>query len=388
MQYLLDLGIRIDQDGEPYSCVVDMDRLITADHEALFAFMEKKDELEVLCTEVAEYVKSGTGDTDKMTEQLTKMHPYFKMFPNEPAAYINRSIVRELLADQELTNEARQAIFEKIRVKGNLNSSENLNDWVSEYTLESLYDAVYDAALYAALVLNDSNPELDKLTFAERNTLYNLTALETEMSGKAAMLNINIRYVPVMSEQIDTFRAVLDFDNHYADTYQKLIEDAKDLMDGADILPETMRYLIDSIKDNKETLAETIYKIESLEDLIHLELYLMQTSGTRVKKCKTCGRWFAVSHDGQEYCNYRTGNKPTHYESYLEKTRVEEIRKIYQRAYKAQHEQFRRGVITNERLHEWMKATSAMKKDAIKSGKTADDFQRILRNKKESPVVS
>lgn len=387
MQYLLDFGIRIDKEGEPYTCVVDMGRLITAEHKALFALMEKKNELEALCTEVIEYVKSGAGNANQMVKQLTEMHPYFKMFPNEPAAYINRSIARELLSNPELTDEARQTIFEKLRVKGDLNSSQNLNDWISECTLESLYDAVYDAALYAALVLNDSNPELTRLTFAERNSLYNLTALETEMSGRAAMLNINIRYVPAMSEQIDAFRAVLNFDDHYTDTYQKILGEAKDLMNGTDILPETMRHLVDSIKDKKETSAQTIYQIDSLDDLIHLELYLMQTSETRVKRCKACGRWFAVSHDGQEYCNYRTGNQPTHYETYLEKIRVEEIRKIYQRAYKAQHEQFRRGVITNETLHEWMKAASAMKKDAIKSGKTANDFQKMLQKNKKSAAV-
>lgn len=386
MEHILDFGVQIDEDGEPYPYMENMETMIPSDHAPLFFLISKRKELDSLCSDLKEYVKTGIGNPKTMVDKLSAMHPYFSTFRWSAAAYINHSIAQEI-NDSDLSENEKQTQFEQLMATTIPDSSTKLEDWIHGHSLETLYNAVYDAGLYVALVLNDSNPELASISTAKRNSLYNMVALETEMTGNAAMLNLNVRYVPAMSEYLDTFRAVLEFDDDFTNLYSKMVNDVQGLMDGEDIIPDAMLKMLEKAKNSKETSAQIIYTIDTLEDLIHLELYFMQKNGIRVKKCKTCGKWFAVLHDDQIYCDYSIPGSLSHYQTYLENKRRENIRMIYRRVYKAKHELYRRNVITDDELHTWAKWATKEKEMAINNGNTAEEYHKELKNQKTNHTI-
>lgn len=127
------------------------------------------------------------------------------------------------------------------------------------------------------------------------------------------------------------------------------------------------------------------YKINCLQDLLYLEIITMIQSGTMIRKCKNCGKYFVVNNRRIAYCDRidESGNLcsavgPS--QSYQRKINDEEALKLYNRAYKTHHARVRNGILSKEGLSSWCSKAKG-KLEEVRAGKLdIASFQEWLKD--------
>lgn len=112
------------------------------------------------------------------------------------------------------------------------------------------------------------------------------------------------------------------------------------------------------IVQTKASSTTTIYEIDNLQELLHLEILNMNQSSTVVKKCENCGKYFIPRHKSQKYCTRidETGlvcAKAA--KKKLKKNRLESnpALKIYETAYKRNYARKENGIISQQQFNSW-----------------------------------
>lgn len=100
------------------------------------------------------------------------------------------------------------------------------------------------------------------------------------------------------------------------------------------------------------------YEINSLRELLYLEIISMIRAGTMIRKCKNCGKYFVVKNRKTAYCDRinesglycsAVGSK----QSFQRKMDNEEELKIYNRAYKTHHARLRNKKMNSHEFETW-----------------------------------
>ena len=131
---------------------------------------------------------------------------------------------------------------------------------------------------------------------------------------------------------------------------------------GRDGIPEDVARDLSSAIKYADNLAEIKiyeeYEVKCLRELLYLEIMTMIRSGTMIRKCKNCGKYFVLNNRIVAYCNRADesgmlcsaiGSKQT-FQKKLEK---EEELKIYNRAYKTHYARVRNGKMSQDDFSSW-----------------------------------
>lgn len=140
------------------------------------------------------------------------------------------------------------------------------------------------------------------------------------------------------------------------------------------------------------------YHIQALDEMLFFEFMEMLRRGIQVKRCRLCGRYFAlIDKRRREYCGREYSEEKTcqdvgpmlHYEqrletdTYLQKFETE-YNKIYSRFYrsdgKLDSEQSGKDM-TREEFRAWSRKASQAKADYRKKLITGDEMMRIVKNR-------
>lgn len=115
------------------------------------------------------------------------------------------------------------------------------------------------------------------------------------------------------------------------------------------------------------------YEVDSLRQLLYLEVLTMIQDGTMIRKCKNCGKYFVVTNRKTAYCD-RTNESGQLCSavgsrlSFQKKMANEEELKMYNRAYKTHFARVKSGKMTKAELNEWC-AEAKGKLAQVRAGK-------------------
>ncbi len=130
--------------------------------------------------------------------------------------------------------------------------------------------------------------------------------------------------------------------------------------------------------------AYETYKINSLRQLLDLEILSMIQTGTMIRKCNSCGKYFVVSSRRTAYCNRvnasgvscsAVGSK----QSFQRKLENDEALRIYNRAYKTHHARIRSGKMKENHFSLWRMEAKEML-ERVRAGELElGDFKKWVK---------
>ena len=177
-----------------------------------------------------------------------------------------------------------------------------------------------------------------------------------------------------MQAQIqDLFANVLDADSgkdpvpqKMAAYYNAAMEDSRDVFQ---FRPQPLSFEL----LNRETFAEVLCP-NSVLDIIDYHTRECVKREIRMRRCKNCGRWFAVTgHGGTEYCDRvcdskgRTCKEVGAIHVWTESKRSDEVFQIYRREYKKRFAWIKAGRIEPDAFYAWSEQARE-KKAACEAG--------------------
>lgn len=127
------------------------------------------------------------------------------------------------------------------------------------------------------------------------------------------------------------------------------------------------------------------YEIDSLEQLLYLEVISMIQDGIMIRRCKNCGKYFIAANRKITYCNRMdkdTGKCCSDIGSqvtYKNKLKEDNVLKIYNRAYKTHFARFKNDIITREQLDDWRIKAKEKLEQARAGVLDASEFEKWLK---------
>lgn len=371
MKEMLDFGIQIDKEGEPYESYESMEEFIPKKHQYLFTMIQNLPSLADQEDVIGDYV-SGKLKRTSLCAALQNLHPYFREYKDVAYAILNRSIA-EYLVTMDQSDDEKQAAFERLLFRNHDSMDTDLRSWASMQDVETWEDVemvVQNAAYFISFILDDSNPELAALSPAARASMYAIVSTDTDEYGRPFALEIPVRITLPQSDGIKGASAILDFDENLQ---EKVFRGAQDILNGKPLSPVWKTI---AMQDNGKAEESILYyQVHNFRHLIRLELFLMTRDGIRVNRCKTCGRLFPVLEDGQMYCDF---GEPSHYGAYKDAQRKAVLQKCFTKCVKTQRSRVRKGTETEEEYQKWYEEAKVMQRKAESEKTEPDIFEKQL----------
>ena len=380
----LNLGMEVDYDG---ACpvTVNKDTLIPGTHEYLFNFLdadlsriENYAEKYLGCIDLTHPEKSSHGDKailQRMLEELTAMHPFFSVFPQQASRIINIAFAGYLQVKFPRDKELQLKMFDLIK------SDKFISDADPGYWFDylfvsagkvfgSLFDLQENISTWVFMTIDNTNTDLAKLSAKQRTTLYSTLYHGTF----APLLETRLEYGMNCPSNLKRLEAEMDFgdEKETAAIFSSLAAMQKN---PSDKTPENIQKLIATATGITEDCEYKTYITENLEDILKLEVCEMAQSGIRIKRCKNCGRYFILEKGNMEYCD-RIAPGETKPCSEIGKARTYEKRvaddnglmAIYRKSYKTHYARILAEKISKNDFEKWKKE-ALKKRDSVKSGK-------------------
>jgi hypothetical protein len=223
-------------------------------------------------------------------------------------------------------------------------------------------------------ILDISVPKVGNLTMPQRTWLYgNIFELSDQSEIKVAR---HLSFNPA-----DLFRSNQDrsseakYRNKMMDMFGPLYV-LRGYNDCDNLSIEMLNALNDAVDYAKIISTAKVYEeyaINSLQQLLYLEILSMIRAKTKIRRCKHCGLYFVVPNRKVAYCN-RIANgeeKPCsevgRQKSYEAKLTTDYPLKIYNRAYKTRHARIKHGNMTKNEFIIW-RDKAKEKLEQVRSG--------------------
>ena len=134
-----------------------------------------------------------------------------------------------------------------------------------------------------------------------------------------------------------------------------------------------------------DTCAPVLYA-NTVADMISFSLQTCVERNITVRRCKNCGRYFAVMrHGATEYCGRvadergRTCREVGAINTWTRSKRDDEVFKVYRREYKKRFAWIKAGRISDSEFYAWSEQAREQKKKCDEGSITAEEFQRWLK---------
>jgi len=246
---------------------------------------------------------------------------------------------------------------------------------VQKYTANALY-----------LILDISAPELKQLTLSQRSWLHNKIFY---MDYCPSEFNIPIQHSFFRTPKFNVGDRSLEKEqpNKSAEIFEPLykLNNVNILLDGIPTnIAEHLSLAVESAKLQTPSEVYTEYRIDSLQQLLYLEIATMIQSGTMIRRCRRCGKYFVVTNHKIAYCNRvdESGlccSSVGSQQNYQKRLESDEALKIYNRAYKTHYARVKKGSMSQDAFRLWYdEAKSKLAK--VRIGKLdLSDFQTWLK---------
>ena len=373
----LNIGMSFDSSGADYVELPE-EEIVPVTHEYLFNALDADlNRLEAYAQNYMACLDNG-ADPDKaimqrIREELSSLHPFYRVCPANATATINKAFASFIKSKYPESTEAQKAAMAKVLEVKYLHQPDvaywldNAVTSPTEQIFSELFRIQEDIRRWVFLVLDNTNPDLAKLTSIQRNGLYSLVygnaytpLLETKVQ-KSTQLPYNVRLLGIN----------MDFDEQYE---QAVLQGFRQMQETPTATPECIKELINDAANMTGDCEIHTYVLDSLEDLLKYEVYGMTQAEKRIKRCKNCGRYFVVDKGNMEYCDrIAAGETKPCSEIGKSRTYEQKIAKggtamaLYRKAYKTHFARIRSGTMTREQFEAWKDEATTMRQK-VESG--------------------
>ena len=377
----LDLGYmpNIGQDGSGSvddwgsEEIVPAAKLIPDSHQYLFDYLDA--DLESADRLLDEAIAEEDREKrDKAAESIRRSHPFFGYYEINVEKYVKKTVMEKLRHPGSNVNSAEMFGI----------TSDDMHELSEERSLElkgsvmSLLKMQERLRTQTVLLLSDNNEALAGVPMIVRAGLFGLYD-QRRLSAPPfdpVLSDVRAQDVIPLSASMKLEQAKLDFDEAYEERFRSGIEEL--LHDEAGLPP-----VIKEITENADTedggALGLRFEAEYLEDILELEMKMLLFSGSRVKKCGRCGRYFVVEEDGNRFCqrlDAKTGWTCRGIE-YAREIKPEADR-IYHRAYKTHHDRITAGKETKEEVDAWREKARKLQDKVLYAEITPKEYRVLL----------
>lgn len=370
----LHLGTAVSPDGnDAWEDVVDMERYIPDDHNYFILFLSAD------LGKIADMLEKAVSDENrdlaaKAGKALSETHRYFE-HPERAYAYINRSLADNIWADKSIREGQMRTKFQELAIFSPY-MERDFDYWLcaenGKGTIRDLVRLQNDLKILAVAVLDDSNG-LAAYPRPVRNGLYGLVRGDASFCPRISLVPGHV--VLPYPESMKGLWASMEFDDRFG---QDVFSCVEKLVNGAQELPPSIKKVLDGIPASGCIESWMEYETPCLEDILNLEASCMVSDGTRLKKCKDCGRYFVVTKDNDRFCTLPDKDGT----SCLGRHRLEEAVKgshaIYTQAYRTRYARVKRGKESKEDLDLWRKQAKKLREDLLKGMMTLDEYKKEI----------
>jgi len=181
--------------------------------------------------------------------------------------------------------------------------------------------------------------------------------------------------IELFGETLDVLTPDKPLEEKLAAYYEKGLHD-KQLFE---LTPQTTRME----RIDGKTFAETFYP-ETIHDILNFFVRACIARQQPFRLCKSCGRYFTVTHGAAEYCNRffgdtgRTCKEVGSVKAYQRKLEDEDnlALKLYNRAYKTHFARIKYRKITREEFQKWAKTARKFRDEVMRGERALEDFEK------------
>lgn len=389
MKEYLDLGqfpeAWIDKDGThayiddgPDQITCEKEKLYPEDHRFLLGFPDK--DLTTLTELAEEYAvddkEVGSDEWTTAINGIKNIHPYYN-------AHI---ILRWNLLDYTVLTYWKNHNIGRINEIG----TSRIPEWMKRKLAVKTYDWLAE----------------DMDGFPEESTLYTVQLEKEKLLRKITFLldnsNKDLAAMPY-GKRMDIYSVLYGFETYTPKTYT-LVRQSDTAWDKASILEfedgetDRLRDLADNfMKDSRKPLPDdilsltggdgaelrTFYIIESLEDLLETEVWMMIRDKVAVRRCENCGRLFVQNNDLETLCDYKNKNGESCRSEKQEEDRKKSIRSLYRLSYQTHFARIKAGTETKAAVDLWREKAKNWEKKAILKELDEKEYKELLLGKAE-----
>ena len=219
---------------------------------------------------------------------------------------------------------------------------------------KEIYNVLY-------FILDISARGIEKMPLNQRIYLYD-NMFYTPYHQTVINVTKRIRFRSQLQPQLHSEHCP-ENDRNIKDVFNRLYRNST-LNVGHDGIPSELEddfnLAINYIKTITSNTIYEEYEINTLHELLYLEIFSMIQSDTMIRKCKNCGKYFTVSNRKIMYCDRidKSGKSCSNIGSqntFQKKLEQDEALNMYNRAYKTHHARLRLGKVTSEEHEMWLK---------------------------------
>ena len=386
----LNIGMSFDPMGESYE-ILPEEQIIPQTHEYLFHFLDA--DLSRLEAYAKNYLSclDSVEEADKtvlqrIREELVALHPFFRFCPANVTDIINRTLASYIVGHFPGDSERQKTAMARVFDTKNL-LLPDVADWLedarsseSEWIFADLKTLQERIRQWVFLALDNTNPDLARLTGAQRNALYCLVYGD----DYTPLLDLTVQKNMQLPYSARAMRIGMDFDE---DHRQEILQGCGKMQKDPAVTPDCIMELIREAEKMAEGCEMHTYIVRSLEDLLKYEVYNMTQAEKRIKRCKNCGRYFVIDKGNVEYCDrIATGETKPCSEIGKSRTYEQKIAKggtamaLYRKAYKTHFARIRSGTMTKEQFEIW-KGEATVKRLFVESGDMSMDEYAVWLKK-------
>lgn len=245
-------------------------------------------------------------------------------------------------------------------------------------TQSEIYNMLY-------FLLDIAASGLEALTTPQRIWLYG-TIMTSSGAGIVVSKKFSLKYPAIYRAGHDCSQAV-ELNRELDDKFSSLYALSK-LNVGRDGIPadmeETFRSAIEYARTITVDKPYEEYRINSLRQLLYLEVWSMLQDKVMIRKCRHCGKYFVVDNRKTAYCDRvdESGVRCSavgSQQSFQKKMASDEALLIYNRAYKTHHARVRKGTMSKEDFQLWYTEAKERMKRARAGELDIAQFQEWLK---------
>lgn len=245
-------------------------------------------------------------------------------------------------------------------------------------TQSEIYNMLY-------FLLDIAASGLDALTTPQRIWLYG-NIMTSSGTGMIVSKKFSLKYPAIYRAGHDYSQAV-ELNRELDDKFSSLYALSK-LNVGRDGVPADMEETFRSVIEYARTITVVKpyeeYRINSLRQLLYLEVWSMLQDKVIIRKCRHCGKYFVVDNRKTAYCDRvdESGVRCSavgSQQSFQKKMESDEALLIYNRAYKTHHARVRKGTMSKEDFQLWYTEAKKRMKQARAGELDIAQFQEWLK---------
>lgn len=245
-------------------------------------------------------------------------------------------------------------------------------------TQSEIYSMLY-------FLLDIAAPGLDALTTPQRIWLYG-NIMTSSGARMIVSKKFSLKYPAIYRDGHDYSQAVerrQELDDKFSSLYT-----LSKLNVGRDGIPANIEETFQSAIEYARTITVDKpyeeYRINSLRQLLYLEVWLMLQDRVMVRKCRHCGKYFVVANRRIAYCDRvdeagvrcsAVGSQ----QSFQKKMESDEALLIYNRAYKTHHARVRKGTMSKKDFELWYSEAKERMEQARAGELDIAQFQEWLK---------